>query len=287
MRYRIIHHTNYAFSQAVFLEPHQLRFRPQYTSFQKLEDFELQIFPSPSGHRQQRDAENNLIDSCWFAGLHDHFRIQASSVVNVREHNPFDFILYPEAALTLPFSYSKEEASVLQAALKAEPVGSDLLQYGQKLLASTAANTTIFLTQLNQQIHADFTAIYREVGAPLLPDDTFAQREGSCRDLSWMMIQLLRHLGLATRFVSGYNYLVTEGAPSFELHAWVEVFLPGAGWVGYDPTHGLAVGSAHIPVAASTNYENTMPVSGKLRGAASSVLTTELSIEVIGEAKKT
>lgn len=281
MRYRIVHNTNYAFSQAVFLEPHYLRFRPQRTPFQQLAHFELQVSPASSGHRQQRDAENNLVDSCWFAGVHDNFRIRAESIVEVTEHNPFDFILYPEAALTLPLFYTKEETAVLQAALTATPIGAGLRNYGQQLLADTAASTTTFLSRLNEQLHTDFTAIYRETGTPWSADHTFRQKEGSCRDLSWMMIQLLRHLGLAARFVSGYNYLLTDEDPSFELHAWVEVFLPGAGWVGYDPTHGLAAGSAHIPVAASAKYENTMPVSGNIRGDASSVLTTDLLIEVI------
>jgi transglutaminase-like putative cysteine protease len=98
-----------------------------------------------------------------------------------------------------------------------------------------------------------------------------------------MMIHLLRQLGLATRFVSGYNYIITDDAPNFELHAWIEVYLPGAGWVGYDPTHGMMVSTAHIPVASSTSYENTMPIIGKLRGAAQSELMTDLHIDLLKE----
>ena len=281
MRYKIIHKTQYAFSNPVFLEPHLLRFRPQVTPFHTVEEFHLETTPKPSGHRQQRDAENNLIDSCWFDGVHDAFSICVESIVDVAAHNPFDFILYSGTALQLPFSYSLEQKKVLQPALQGAAIGDELRQYGQSVLKKAQANTTAFLTQLTQQIQQDFTAIYREVGEPFSPDHTFAGREGSCRDLTWMMIQLLRDFGLAARFVSGYNYIITDEEPSFELHAWVEVFLPGAGWVGYDPTHGIVVGTAHIPVAASSIYENTMPVSGNLRGDASAKLFTDLQIELL------
>lgn len=281
MRYRIAHETKYTFSEPVFLEPHLLRFRPQATPFHTVEAFRLEITPKPSGHRQQKDAENNLIDSCWFDGLHDVFSIRVESIVHVAEHNPFDFILYPATALQLPFKYADEQRLVLEPALQGVSIGDDLRRYGQAQLAKTQANTTVFLTQLTQQIQQDFTAIYREIGEPFLPDQTFSYREGSCRDLSWMMIQLLRSMGLAARFVSGYNYILTDEAPSFELHAWVEVFLPGAGWVGYDPTHGIAVGATHIPLAASSSYEHTMPVSGNLRGDAKAELFTDLQIELL------
>lgn len=283
MRYRIIHDTNYTFSAPVFLEPHLLRFRPQATPFHHVEQFELTITPTPSGHRQQRDAENNLIDSCWFDGVHKVFSIRTESVVHVAEHNPFNFILYPATAMQVPFKYNYQQGLVLQPSLQGMGIGNDLRHYGQALLEQTQHNTSIFLMALTQQIQQDFTAIYREEGEPFLPDQTFAYREGSCRDLSWMMIQLLRHLGLAARFVSGYNYLVTDEEPSFELHAWVEVFLPGAGWIGYDPTHGLAVGAAHVPIAASSAYENTMPVSGNIRGDARSELVTDLQIELLAD----
>jgi transglutaminase-like putative cysteine protease len=269
------------FSAPVFLEPHLLRFRPQSTPFHTVEAFRMEIAPTPSGHRQQRDAENNLMDSCWFEGVHKEFRIRAESIVHVADHNPFDFILYPGTALKLPFKYNYQQGLVLGPALQGMGIGNDLRHYGQALLVKTQHNTSVFLMELTQQIQQDFTAIYREVGEPFLPDQTFAYREGSCRDLSWMMIQLLRNLGLAARFVSGYNYIVTDEEPSFELHAWVEVFLPGAGWVGYDPTHGIAVGAAHIPVAASSAYENTMTVSGNLRGDAQAELTTGLQIELL------
>ena len=114
-------------------------------------------------------------------------------------------------------------------------------------------------------------------GRPYHPNKLFQLKSGSCRDLAWMQIQLLRNLGFAGRFVSGYFYLDAEN-PEFELHAWLEVFIPGAGWIGLDPSHGMLAGDAHIPVASSSNYENTMPVSGSVRGSANSTLKNDLII---------
>ncbi len=120
----------------------------------------------------------------------------------------------------------------------------------------------------------------RLTGNPHHPNELFRLKTGSCRDFAWMQIQILRNLGFAARFVSGYFYLDAE-SPEFELHAWIEVFVPGAGWIGLDPSHGILAGNAHIPVASSANYQNTMPVSGTVRGEATSKLKTELQIELV------
>jgi transglutaminase-like putative cysteine protease len=278
MKYTISHDTHYTFSGPVFPEPHYLRLRPQVTPHQRVDAFALHISPTPTGISHLRDGENNLVDFCWFDGEHHHLRIRAASIVTIKDHNPFHFILYPDTALTLPFSYTDQQQQVLQPALVPAPIGPELLAYGQRLLAETDFQTTIFLTEITRRIQADFTSVYRETGAPFSPDQTFADRVGSCRDLSWMLIHLLRTMGLAARFVSGYNYIDADD-PEFELHAWVEVFLPGAGWVGFDPTHGLVAGMAHIPLAASADFANTMPVSGAIRGEAQAALTTTLVIE--------
>ena len=117
-------------------------------------------------------------------------------------------------------------------------------------------------------------------GEPFHPDKTFELKSGSCRDLSWMEIHLLRNMGIASRFVSGYFYLPLE-KEGFDLHAWVEVFIPGAGWIGFDPSHGMVAGASHIPVASSAHYDNTMAVTGAVRGSASSELETKLWIEAL------
>jgi transglutaminase-like putative cysteine protease len=115
---------------------------------------------------------------------------------------------------------------------------------------------------LTKQLHDDFKVEYREEGAPLRPDDTFNLKKGSCRDLSWMQINLLRQLGIAARFVSGYYYFDM----AYELRVGGR-FIPGIGWLGLDP-HGIFTGNTHFPIASSAHFENTMPVSGGIRGSA-------------------
>jgi transglutaminase-like putative cysteine protease len=137
--------------------------------------------------------------------------------------------------------------------------------------------TINYITALTNQICQDFTLETRLEGEPLESGITFDLKKGSCRDLSWMQIQLLRHMGIAARFVSGYFFVESEH-PKPELHAWVEVYLPGAGWVGFDPSNGMIAGSSHVPICSSSRYENTMPVTGSFRGDATSVLITSLSM---------
>ena len=138
-----------------------------------------------------------------------------------------------------------------------------------------------FLSHLTRQINSDFDVIIRQLGPPYDPEMTFKLKKGSCRDLAWMQIHMLRHIGIASRFVSGYLYLPTDES-EFELHAWVEVFLPGAGWFGLDPSQGMIVDYTYIPVVASAHFENTMPVTGNFRGTdTTSDMTSMIQLELI------
>lgn len=277
-RIRIIHETVYEFSTEVFIEPHYVRLKPKVTPHAQLESFDLSIVLPPTGLSQQIDAENNLVHLCWFSQMHEKLSILSESVVLLKDHNPFNFILFPDSYFDLPFHYPPQLNNILHAALSTTEIHDALIDYGNRVLASTAHKTLNFITALTSQIHHDFILETRLEGEPLEPNITFDLKRGSCRDLSWMQIQLLRHLGIAARFVSGYFFIESEH-PEPELHAWVEVYLPGAGWVGFDPSNGMLAGSSHIPICSSAQYENTMPVTGSFRGDATSVLTTSLSLE--------
>ncbi|MFS4466820.1 transglutaminase family protein [Maribacter sp. 2210JD10-5] len=280
MKFKIIHETEYTFSEPVFLEPHYLLFKPKNTPHLDVESHALSLFPEPSGSSGQLDAENNFVHFCWFNGMHEKINIVSEAVVISNEYNPFHFLIHPPDFNTVPFSYSEDLNALLQNYLNTEKVGHALLNYGKSILTSKNRQTLPFLTELTMAIHADFTVASREEGVPFEPDKTFHLKKGSCRDLVWMQIQLLRQLGIAARFVSGYYYVDVEN-PRYELHAWTEVFLPGAGWIGFDPSNGIMTGHAHIAVASSSHYVNTMPVSGTVRGNAASSLKTNLVIETL------
>lgn len=255
-----------------------LRFRPKQTPFIDVSHFSILLEAKPHGHTVIEDEEHNVIDFCWFEKLTNSFSIIAESHLETKVFNPFNFIIHPVSFNTLPFSYSEHQQHLLYAALQKQAIGQHLIDYADAVLRTSRFNTISFVTNLTATVHNDFKVEYREEGPPLLPDDTFAIRRGSCRDLSWMLIHLFRQYGVAARFVSGYFYFDMEN-PSYELHAWVEVFLPGTGWIGCDPSHGILTGNTHFPVASSAIPENTMPVSGGIRGSATSQLTTQLHIE--------
>ncbi len=280
MKFKIIHLTEYAFDSEVFLDPHYLRFRPRQTSSVSIEDFSMSVASKPMGHKRIRDEENNMIDFYWFDGMTKKLSIKSTSILETKPFNPFDFILYPQQFNELPFEYIEPRKRMLYGTLQRKPISDDLLDYGNSLLKTANFNTISYITTLTQQIHKDFTVLYREVGPPFSPNRTFKHKKGSCRDLTWMQIMLLRQQGIAARFVSGYYYCEMD-QPHYELHAWVEVFLPGAGWIGLDPSYGILTCNTHFPIASSANPENTMPVSGRIRGSAKSKLITQLSIEKI------
>jgi len=278
VNFKITHETKYSFSDEVFLEPHYLRFRPKQTAFIDVTGFSISLKSEPEGHRVIEDEEHNVIDFCWFEKLTDSFIIRVESSLQTQEYNPFNFIIHPDSFNTMPFSYSEHQSQILYASLQKSLLPQELTDYANAILEKSQFNTVSFITNLTIQIHNDFSVEYREDGPPLSPADTFGIKKGSCRDLSWMQINMLRNLGVAARFVSGYFYFDME-EPSYELHAWIEVFIPGTGWLGFDPSHGILTGNTHFPVASSAISENTMPVSGGIRGSATSKLSTVLTID--------
>lgn len=280
MKFKLIHTSTYTFSEKVFLEPHYLRFRPQPSSFLTVLDFTLRIDPSVAGRRILLDEESNKVDFYWFQDLTNEFTCTATSLIELRAYNPFDFIIQPDNFNSLPFAYSSLQAQLLLAALQGIAVSQESVDYSDTILTNVDKKTLSFLLELTRQIHRDFSIVYRELGAPLEPAETFQRKSGSCRDVSWLLIGLLRHYKIAARFTSGYYYFEME-KPSYELHAWVTVFLPGVGWLGLDPSHGILTGNTHFALASSAHYSQTMPISGSIRGSAKSDLKTSLRIEKI------
>ena len=278
MKLRIIHETEYQFTSEVFLEPHYLRLKPRTAPHNRLESFMLAITPGPAGLSHQSDEEENLVHFCWFEGMTRSLSIRTESVVITEPYNPFNFIIHPAIFSQLPFEYADHQKKLLEPDLNHPALSNLLIGYGSKIADRSSYNTITFLTDLTRQIHDDFVLEYREVGFPHQPNEAFALKQGSCRDIAWMQINLLRSMGIAARFVSGYYYFEME-KPQFELHAWLEAFLPGAGWVGFDPSHGIIAGPTHIPIVSSSNYENTMPVTGTIRGDAGASLAAKVTIE--------
>lgn len=280
MNLKILHQTKYFYSTEVFIEPHILRFKPKQTVFCDVKSFRLDISPDTTGLSEHFDTENNLQYFCWFDGLHKELIVEAESLINIKEYNPFNFLIHPVENIKLPFQYNLRELDLLKNSLVHDKLSSSTEKYLMEVERISRKDSLEFILLLTRTIHDDFHIESREEGEPLNASVTFNQRSGSCRDLAWMEIQMLRSRGLASRFVSGYYYFEMEN-PAFELHAWLEVYIPGAGWIGFDPSHGVITGNTHIPVCQSACFENTMPVTGSIRGDAKTKMETELIISHI------
>ena len=286
MRYHIVHETIYNYNQSVLLEPHILRLRSRSNSHQLLQSFALEIYPEPTGSCHNLDLEGNDIVKIWYREPTDRLKITAKSLVETYCTNPFNYLLEPWAT-TLPIDYPASLLSQLHPYLypsgTTTPIDPIVYQLAREICHKVEGNTVSFLSELNQRIYESCQQEIRETGAPLLPGITWNQKIGSCRDFAVLFMEACRVVGLAARFVSGYQ----EGDKDTRerhLHAWVEVYLPGAGWRGFDPTQGLAVADRNISLAASAIPNNAAPVSGGFRGVGvRSQMKTELLIERLEE----
>jgi transglutaminase-like putative cysteine protease len=293
VRYRISHLTTYNYSQPVALLPHIVRLRPRASGDQALEFFQLQVEPTPLGMTQLLDAEGNSVLRLWW-GDQPTTTLQLQSDFQVITYctNPFHYLLEPWAA-RLPIDYPSSLLGHLQPYLAGHSVmgiavDPIAVQLGQELAQAVDHNPVMFLSELTQRIYRHCQTTVRDQGLPLPPSVTWNQQLGSCRDLAVLFMAACRSVGLACRFVSGYQEGdpdSTDGANYTErhLHAWVEVYLPGGGWRGYDPTQGLAVSDRHIPLVASAWSEQAAPVTGFRGGGARSVIKYLITLQTLTE----
>src|SRR5688572_24701870 len=271
IRVALHHKTVYQYDRPVTLSPQVVRLRPAPHSRTPVHSYSLRI--EPSGHfiNWQQDPQGNYLARLSFPAETTVFSLEVDLVAEMTVVNPFDFFLDPSAE-SVPFAYDDLQRAELEPFLHVGPVGPRLAS----LLASvphTHPHTVGFLVDLNRRIQSEVRYLIRMEPGVQTSELTLANASGSCRDSAWLLVETLRHLGMAARFVSGYLIqLVPDQRPLdgpagppqdfTDLHAWAEVYLPGAGWVGLDPTSGLFAGEGHIPLAATPNAESAAPVAG-------------------------
>jgi len=257
-----------------------MRLKPHPDSRQRLLQFDLDITPQPSFLTHHSDAENNSLTTAWFQGNHQSLEIVARSTVEVANNNPFDFILNDPAMTQLPILYTEPEKSLLNMYVVIETENlKPLEEFLRPILAQTKYETIPFLTELVTYIFSRFKRKERKSGGPWEPEKILQKGKGACRDYAWLFVLACRSVGLAARFVSGYHAPYNPRKKP-ELHSWAEIFLPGAGWIGFDPSLGLAISERHIALTASYNPTLTIPTSGKFWGKdVKSELRTFISIK--------
>ncbi|MCX5950612.1 MAG: transglutaminase family protein [Cyanobacteria bacterium] len=267
MDFHIEHHLDYRYERPVFLEPFQLRLRPRSDPAQRLLNFNLAVSPDPSGQCLMLDANGNEAIGIWFQELTDHLSLRMEAQVETLRPNPFDWIITHLPTGQLPASYPPEEAESLAPCLA--PGADDLREVGPwaaELAAAVGQDTPAFLMHLADTIHQQFDHVGRLDGDPFEPAACLKGRRGACRDTAMLYVAACRSLGLAARFVSGYSMHHPPEVTEHELHAWAEVYLPGAGWRGYDPSLGLAVADGHVVLAAAPDHRLAAAVQGRYRG---------------------
>jgi len=278
MLFTIRHHTCYHYSQPVRLSPQLLRFYPRTDGAQRVIQHQLNITPTPQGQNNHLELEGNQVTQVWFGGVTDQLIIDVTMQVETLRHNPFDFILAPEATV-LPIQHEYDHACA-QAYLQRIEINDAVTAFAAQLSLTVNRDTLRFLDQLNRQLFSDFQHMHRDTGAPQSPVHTLQSRRGACRDLAVLFVDCCRAEGIAARFASGYQ----KGDLKSErrhLHAWPEVYLPGGGWRGFDPTHGMPVADNHVTIAAAAHSRDTMPVSGSFAGnGVTSKLDFKLDIQV-------
>ena len=265
------HVTHYRYDRRVALGPQIVRLRPAPHCRTPILSYSLRI--EPEGHfvNWQQDPFANHLARLVFPDKTTEFKVTVDLVADMAVYNPFDFFLEPDAE-AYPFAYAAELEHDLQPYLIKGELTPKLEAFVESI-PRDKLRTIDFLVGLNQRLQHDIKYLIRMEPGVQTPELTLTNGSGSCRDTGWLMVQTLRHLGLAARFVSGYLIQLRPDVKSLDgpsgtevdftdLHAWCEVFLPGAGWVGLDPTSGLMAGEGHIPVACTPEPSTAAPVSG-------------------------
>jgi uncharacterized protein (DUF2126 family)/transglutaminase-like putative cysteine protease len=265
------HWTRYRYDKAVSVGPQVMRLRPAPHCRTPIVSYSLSV--TPAGHllHWQLDSHNNHVARLLFPDKINEFVVKVDIVAELSPFNPFDFFLEPGVEV-YPFEYAPELAKDLVPYRWVDPAGPLLQAFLGKLSRETQG-TISFLVDLNRRVRNEIDYVTRLVPGIQTCEQTLEKCTGSCRDSAWLLVQILRHLGIAARFVSGYliQLAADERAPegasgpqsdSADFHAWTEAFLPGAGWIGMDPTSGLFAGEGHIPLVCTPNASKAAPIEG-------------------------
>jgi uncharacterized protein (DUF2126 family) len=267
----LTHTTRYRYARPISLSPQIIRLRPAPHCRTPILSYSLKVMPGDHFMNWQQDPFGNFLARAVFLEKTDAFSVTVDLVADMSSINPFDFFI-EEAASAWPFTYEPELARELAPYMQPAPAGPLLSRYLAEV-DIPAEKTIDYLCDLNRDLERRIEYLVRMEPGVQTPEETLQRAAGSCRDSGWLMVQILRHRGLAARFVSGYLIQLKPDVKALDgpsgtdvdftdLHAWAEVYVPGAGWIGLDATSGLLVGEGHIPLAATPSPISAAPITG-------------------------
>ncbi|OYV51562.1 MAG: IMP dehydrogenase, partial [Burkholderiales bacterium 21-58-4] len=292
IRVALNHRTRYRYDKPVALDPHVFRLRPAVHSRTKIESYSLKIRPEKHFINWQQDPFGNHLARVVFPEKTRELSIEVDLVVDMTVINPFDFFV-EEYAEKYPFDYDAQLRKELSPYLEVTESGP-LLEKWLEQVDRSSRGIVDFLVELNSALYRSIGYTVRMAPGVQTCEETLVKALGSCRDSGWLLVQIMRRLGLAARFVSGYLVQLAADVKSLDgpsgpeadftdLHAWAEVYVPGAGWIGLDPTSGLFAGEGHIPLACTTDPSSAAPVTGGYQGEGIAEFFFENSVQRIRE----
>ncbi|NET74260.1 MAG: transglutaminase family protein [Sphaerospermopsis sp. SIO1G2] len=294
IRVALHHQTSYRYGQSIGVGPQIIRLRPGVHTRTPIHSYSLHIQPSAHFINWQQDPQGNLLARVVIPEPTDHLSITVDLVVDLVVYNPFDFFI-EEAAQTWPFSYDLDLTKELKPYLNCKPDEGPEFEQWLAAIDRDSRTTIDFLVTINSTVQACIDYTIRMEPGIQTPNETLALGTGSCRDSAWLLVTALRRLGIAARFVSGYLIQLTPDKEAVDgpngatedfcdLHAWCEAYIPGAGWVGLDPTSGLLAGEGHIPLACSPLPSSAAPISGSHETCDDVIFHHDMSVQRIIDA---